>query len=84
MRCWNAGMRRRRPTCRFSARARFAVAQLALDAPGVVMARAISRHWSDAMTGGMPQVTSLSWRGLRAYFDNPWFAKALGGSGAER
>jgi len=61
-----------------------AVAQLGLDAPGVVMARAVSRHWSDAMTCGMPHVTSLSWRGLRAYFDNPWFAKALGGGGAER
>ncbi|WP_198370417.1 hypothetical protein [Roseomonas rosulenta] len=60
-----------------------AVAQLALEAPGVVLARAVARHWSEERTTSLPLVASLSWRGLRTYLDNPWFASTLGGSRGE-
>lgn len=60
-----------------------AVAQLALEAPGVVLARAVARHWSEERATSLPLVASLSWRGLRSYLDNPWFASTLGGSRGE-
>lgn len=51
---------------------------LALDAPGVVMARALKRHWPEAFDDeNFHHLTRLCWRGLRAYFDSPWFVAAL-------
>ena len=58
---------------------------LALEAPGTVLARALSRHWPYAFAaenfGGL---AGLCWRGLRSYFDAPWFAAALAGGREKR
>jgi len=57
-----------------------ALCGLALEAPGVVLGRALARHWKDALAPqNLGLVAGLSWRALRAYFDQPWFAAALGG-----
>jgi hypothetical protein len=59
------------------------LADLALEAPGVVLARAAHRHWAEALGPGLGAIASLSWRGLRAYLDKPWFASALSEGRAE-
>jgi len=59
------------------------LAKLALEGPGIVLARALRRHWPDALGNGLGLVASVSWRGLRTYLDKPWFAAALGGGRAE-
>jgi len=51
----------------------------ALSAPGVVMGRALTRHWKDAVSGGFNNTLDATWSGLRTYLDQPWFVKALGG-----
>ena len=52
--------------------------ELALDAPGVVMARAVKRHWPEVFEEeNFFYLTRLCWRGLRTYFDAPWFVAAL-------
>ena len=57
-----------------------ALCGLALEAPGVVLGRALARHWRDALAPqNLKLVAGLSWRALRAYFDQPWFVAALGG-----
>ena len=57
-----------------------ALCDLALDAPGVVLGRALKRHWREALEpGNIGTVAGLCWRGLRSYLDKPWFAAALGG-----
>ncbi len=57
-----------------------ALCGLALEAPGIVLGRALARHWKDALEPrNLGLVAGLSWRALRAYFDQPWFAAALGG-----
>jgi hypothetical protein len=52
---------------------------LALDSPGVVLARALQRHWPEVMltSDNLGDLAGLCWRGLRSYFDAPWFAAAL-------
>jgi len=51
---------------------------LALGAPGTVFARALSRHWPCAFAAeNFGDLAGLCWRGLRSYFDAPWFAAAL-------
>lgn len=57
-----------------------ALCDLALEAPGIVLGRALARHWKDALASpNLRLVVGFSWRALRAYFDQPWFAAALGG-----
>lgn len=59
---------------------------LALGSPGVVVERALRRHWtqvpsdkSEAFHGTMQResVQALLLGGFRKYFDKPWFATAL-------
>ena len=51
---------------------------MALQAPGTVLARALRRHWPDAFAAeNFGDLADLCWRGLRSYFDAPWFAAAL-------
>lgn len=57
---------------------------LAMQAPGTILARALSRHWPDTFVAhNFGDVALLCWQGLRSYFDAPWFAAALAG-GRER
>ena len=57
---------------------------LALDAPAIVLARALSRHRPAALAPeNLPDLTGLCWRGLRSYLDAPWFAATLGGGQGE-
>lgn len=60
---------------------------LALDSPGVVVDRALRRHWTQAKSdrqegsrGTTPRETvqALLLSGFRKYFDKPWFASSLG------
>lgn len=52
----------------------------ALSAPGIVVGRALQRHWSSATSSdGFYHTLKLSWSGLRNYFDQQWFMTALGG-----
>ena len=55
------------------------LAHHALSAPGVVLGRALARHWPEAVFGGFGSTLKASWSGLRSYLDQPWFVKALGG-----
>ena len=58
---------------------------LALEAPGIVLARALSRHWPAVLAPeNLGSLAGLSWRGLRSYFDAPWFAAGLGGGRIDR
>ena len=58
---------------------------LALQAPGTVLARALSRHWPEAFAAeNFGDLASLCWRGLRSYFDTPWFAATLAGGREKR
>ena len=58
---------------------------LALEAPGTVLARALSRHWPEAFAAeNFGDLAGLCWRGLRSYFDAPWFAAALSGGREKR
>ncbi len=57
---------------------------LAMESPAVVLGRAIARHWPEALEGAENRtlVMGLAWRGLRNYFDTPWFVGMLeGGKG---
>jgi hypothetical protein len=51
----------------------------ALGAPGVVVGRALLRHYNKALTEGSYSLVRLSWSGLRVYLDNPIFWSRLGG-----
>jgi hypothetical protein len=51
----------------------------ALSAPGVVLGRALARHWPEAVSSGFGSTLDAAWSGLRTYLDQPWFVKALGG-----
>lgn len=52
----------------------------ALAAPGVVLGRALARHWPEAVSStGFGRTLDVAWSGLRTYLDQPWFVKALGG-----
>lgn len=58
---------------------------LAIEAPGTVLARALSRHWPDAFAAeNFGDLAELCWRGLRSYFDAPWFAAVLAGGREKR
>ena len=60
-----------------------ALSDLALEAPGIVLARALRRHWKEALESEhLGLVAGLCWRGMRSYFDAPWFVAAP--RGAER
>ena len=63
-----------------SAEAEFqALVSLALESPGVVLLRALSRHWPEATdAGSLRLVLPVVWRGLRSYLDKSWFVAALG------
>lgn len=55
------------------------LADFALSAPGVVLGRALKRHWSGAISDGFTNTLKACWLGLRNYLDQPWFVRALGG-----
>jgi hypothetical protein len=58
-----------------------ALADFALSAPGVVVGRALYRHWPEAMSrGGFTHTLEVAWLGLRTYLDNPWFMRSLSAS----
>jgi len=69
-----------------SAEAEFqALVSLALESPGVVLLRALSRHWTEALEPqSMRLVLPVVWRGLRSYLDKSWFVAALGDRGGEK
>ena len=51
---------------------------LALESPAVVLLRALSRHWPEAMASqNLQKVISVVWRGLRTYLDKAWFVSVL-------
>lgn len=48
--------------------------EMALSAPGVICARALRRHYSDALSQNkLAKLVVLSWSGLRVYLDEPVF-----------
>ena len=56
------------------------LASHALSAPGVVLGRALVRHWPEAVSNsGFRHTLDVAWSGLRNYLDQPWFVTALGG-----
>lgn len=56
-----------------------ALVALAMESPGVVLLRALSRHWPDATDQkNLRLVLPVVWRGLRHYLDKSWFVAALG------
>jgi hypothetical protein len=62
-----------------------ALVSLALESPGVVLLRALSRHWTGALEPhNMRLVLPVVWRGLRSYLDKSWFVAALGDRGGEK
>lgn len=53
----------------------------AMSAPGVVVGRALKRHWSSALENdGFIKCIKISWKGLRNYLSSHLFIKALRGS----
>jgi hypothetical protein len=53
----------------------------ALSAPGVVVGRALARHWPKALEGnGLSKTLEVSWKGLRNYLSSRLFMKALTGN----
>jgi hypothetical protein len=55
------------------------LALYAMSAPGVVFARALSRHWAGATdAGNYKKLLFATWNGLRTYLDQRWFMRALG------
>lgn len=54
------------------------LAEFALNAPGVVLGRALRRHWPAAVTRQGYQTTlRVVWNGLRNYLDQRWFFISL-------
>jgi hypothetical protein len=53
------------------------LAHLAVSSPGVVLGRAVRRHWKKALQENFSGIVSASWKGLRSRFDEPWIARAL-------
>lgn len=54
------------------------LARYALSAPGVVVGRALARHWPGALEGdGLVKSIEISWKGLRNYLSSRLFMKAL-------
>ena len=55
-----------------------ALVDYALGSPGVVVGRALHRHWSEAVSeSGYFSSLSASWMGLRNYLDQRWFYRLL-------
>lgn len=55
-----------------------ALVQYALSAPGVVVGRALCRHWTEATKeAGYYHTLDAAWTGLRNYLDQRWFFSAL-------
>jgi len=51
---------------------------LALSAPGIVVGRALLRHWPEALQPtNYLQTLQVSWNGLRTYLDQRWFVAML-------
>lgn len=66
------------PLDRITPRELEALAELALSAPGVVLGRALQRHWPEAVgRKGYPVTLGVVWNGLRNYLDQRWFFLAL-------
>lgn len=56
------------------------LAAFALSAPGMVVGRALRRHWPEALDGNnFVQTLAASWSGLRTYLDQRLFVKLLSG-----
>ena len=56
------------------------LARLGISSPGVVLGRAVRRHWDKCLSGdNFKHLVSASWSGLRTRFDEPWVARALRG-----
>jgi hypothetical protein len=54
------------------------LAEYALSAPGVVLGRALWRHWDEAVSRrGYLTTLEVVWNGLRNYLDQRWFFLAL-------
>jgi hypothetical protein len=54
------------------------LARYALSAPGVVVGRALARHWRGALEDdGLVKCIEVSWKGLRNYLSSRLFMKAL-------
>jgi hypothetical protein len=54
------------------------LAWFALASPGVVLLRALRRHWTEvASEPSLAAIADLSWNGLRPYLDRPWFVARL-------
>ncbi len=71
---WDAAAMR--PCTEISTRELDELAALAIEAPGVVLLRALLRHWPQAVEQ-MPEVVSTAWNGLRNYLNRPLFVSAL-------
>lgn len=55
-----------------------ALAEFALSAPGIVVGRALQRHWPEAVgKKGYPVTLAGVWNGLRNYLGQRWFFMAL-------
>lgn len=77
---WDEAANKTKDIDEISAETEFqALVSLALDSPGVVVLRALSRHWPQAAdASSMRLVLPVIWRGLRSYLDKSWFVAALG------
>lgn len=54
------------------------LAWFGLSAPGVILLRALKRHWPEATQAeNLSTVMDLAWNGLRPYLDRPWFVARL-------
>ncbi len=52
----------------------------ALSSPGVVVGRALRRHWPEALEGeNYYHTLQVAWNGLRTYLDQRWFVMLLSG-----
>src|SRR5690606_26288568 len=50
----------------------------AIGSPGVVVGRALLRHWPEAVSeGGFVATLDAAWNGLRNYLDQRWFYHVL-------
>jgi hypothetical protein len=59
--------------------------EFALSAPGVVLGRALHRHWPEAVSQtGFADTLDVAWNGLRTYLDQRWFFVAIKGENDDR
>lgn len=77
---WDEAVNQAEDISEISAETEFqALVSLALESPGVVLLRSLSRHWPEATDpANMRLVLPVVWRGLRSYLDKAWFVAALG------